>query len=1392
MSSKNDNNKNKDIEFDKVNKNEQKRRYNSFDSLIKTETDSESESNLDDILNDKSSQERSSVQQTSEKGSEKPIEEQMKIDYIYPDPADKELQYKLYKKRELYLNKIQKRPDVNDYNDIKEYRDNICDREFSLYDHQALLSNFINPDTPYRGVLVFHGVGSGKCILGDSLVTINRIKTKISNIWSNYRTDVIVDDENGEWSIPRTNLFVDSLSENRIIKIKIDHLYREHVQTKIRKIVLSSGQQIRTTLIHKLLTHQGWTNVIRVGDYVAISNKNTNTNKIGFVNVTEVIEEDYSGYVYDLEIQNTHNYIANDIFCHNTCAAVAIGEKFKQLVQKYNTKIYILVSGPLLKENWKNHLLKCTGETYLKYQDKSVYIDEAEKIKQKKAALNQALQYYRFMSYRSFYKRVLGEKIVEKKVIKGSKVRVSYRKTDEGEFERDLAVDRIFNLNNSLIIIDEAHNLTGNAYGDALMQIIKNSTNLRVVLLSATPMKNLADDIVELLNFIRPPDSLIERDKIFNSNKNHLMDFKEGGIDYLKNMARGYVSHLRGADPLTYAKRVEMGVKPDELLFTKIVQCKMYPFQQKIYDEVMLNKDDTLDRRAEAVANFVFPGLTTDRKDLAGYYGREGVSIVKNQLKTHYNQLNKKIAVEILGEKDENDLMYLTENGKTVTGKLLKMVNLKYFSSKFYKALKKLNRLVWGKKGARTAFVYSNLVKVGIELFQEILLQNGYLEYQDNYGNYQIKSDTMCYFCGLEYKDHVIRKQEGGLSNDDKIEKDEKEDIKNLGKYKITEKDGSSSSTEYKKEIKGKQPEAPKHEFFPATFVTITGKTSEESAEMIPEDKQKILDDVFSSIENKEGKHIKLILGSKVMNEGLSLKNVSEVHILDVYFNLGKVDQVVGRAIRYCSHYRLMNENNIFPVVKIYKYSVTVEKGLSSEEELYQKAELKYLLIKKAERALKEVAIDCPLNMYGNMFKEEIEQWKNCGEEGADPCPVICDYTKCNYKCDDLKLNTEYYDPHRNIYKNIPKDELDYTTFTQGLAKNEIDYAKKKIKELFGKAYVYTLDKIIEYVRNSYSDEKRDLFDNFFVYNALNELIPLTENDFNNFKDTILDKYNRQGYLIYNNSNYIFQPFDQNEDVPMHYRTTYDKPISHQLSLYNYLKNTLEYQKYKGSKSKKKADNGIFKEEAQVYDFNSVMEYYDNRDEFKFVGIIDKELSRRKNKQVEELKDVFKIREKRAKVLDKKRGTGIPSLKGAVCSTSKNKEYLEHIAKQINLDYKKSETRISLCDNLRDQMLLLEKYSTEKDKNKITYVMVPANHPMYPFPYNLEDRVKHITDKIKNELTIKTSISVSQQTKKAGPEQGRPSYKIKIQDNGKMADYENFLQGLGAVKDKKDWVIDLE
>merc|ERR1711871_1076287 len=108
------------------------------------------------------------------------------------------------------------------------------------------------------------------------------------------------------------------------------------------------------------------------------------------------------------------------------------------------------------------------------------------------------------------------------------------------------------------------------------------------------------------------------------------------------------------------------------------------------------------------------------------------------------------------------------------------------------------------------------------------------------------------------------------------------------------------------------------------------------------------------------GAMIKFILGSKVMNEGVTLENTKEVHILDVHYNLGKVEQVIGRAIRECKHQKVITDKYKYPKVNVFRYVSSVKNELSSDEKLYMKAEVKFLLVKKVERALKEVAIDCP------------------------------------------------------------------------------------------------------------------------------------------------------------------------------------------------------------------------------------------------------------------------------------------------------------------------------------------------------------------------------------------------------------------------------------------------
>ena len=1047
-------------------------------------------------------------------------------DYVYPDIDDKNFQSKIYKKREFYYHKIPEAKQFKNYEDIKKYRDDACTGKIKLYSHQSFLSNFIHPSTPYRGLLIFHGTGTGK-----------------------------------------------------------------------------------------------------------------------------------------------------------TGTAISIAENFKSMVLKYNTKILILVPGPLLKENWKNEIIKFSNIN-LDKKNQNISLEEQEKIKNEKS--KEVMYFYKIMTHRRFYKKVLGEKI--KDFIDEDEQIKKYRKTEEGDYERDVSTDKLENLDNSILIVDEVHNFTGNEHGEALKMIIKKSKNLRLILLSATPMKNLGTDIIEIINYLRPINDQIKKEKIFNlSNLSHLIDFKEGGREYFENMCNGYISYYRGANPLLFAIRNEIGEIPPGLIFTKCVRCTMEKFQRETYDIVSkINIDDKLERSTTSVANIAIPILSKDKLSIVGGKGEDGINTAISNLRNNKKEYLKKLNTMFFNDKISNldEIIYESKNTDNITGLIYKKEYLKQFSTKFYQVLDTIDKKVEGVKGSGTIFIYSNLVKVGIEVFQEILLQNGFLEFREDQ-NYKLNENVIDYKTGIKYS---------------KFFKD-----------------------------------YPNREFFPATFIKITGK-SDDIEEDLPEVKKKILDDYFNNIENIEGKFIKIILGSKVMNEGITLENVSEVHILDVYYNFGRVDQIIGRAIRQCKHYNVTSEKNPYPKVDIYKYVVKIENKLSSEENLYRKAELKYLLVKKIERSLKRVSIDCAINYNGNVFKDDIEKNKNCikpkiGEDKSKNvkfCDVKCDFTDCDYECFDNKINLNYYDKNSKLFKKINKVNLDYSTFTDLLAKNEINFAKDKIKQLYKKKYVYKLDEILNNVKNYYKGEQKELFEDWFVYQALEFLLPITENDYVKFidrSDFIYDKYNNPGYLIYRGSFYIYQPSYEDENIPLFYRKIYNKELSNQLTLYSYLKSekiNKEIKKIKNENSNSK------------YDFISIKKYYDEREENTLIGILDK------NKNNDE---IFKLRNKKQKNIKAKRGEGIQSVKGAVCHTSNDKNDIKNMFKLLDIKFEKDLTRIDLCNQIKEKLLFLEKYST--GKNNKTFTIIPFNHNKFIFPLNLEDRIRYVREKFNAYEKSKTNFNIS-------------------------------------------------
>ena len=120
---------------------------------------------------------------------------------------------------------------------------------------------------------------------------------------------------------------------------------------------------------------------------------------------------------------------------------------------------------------------------------------------------------------------------------------------------------------------------------------------------------------------------------------------------------------------------------------------------------------------------------------------------------------------------------------------------------------------------------------------------------------------------------------------------------------------------------------------------------------------------------------LKLILISSAGKEGLSLKSVRQVHILEPTWHYAGISQIKGRAIRLCSHAGLVSEKQN---VRVYIY-LSVHRALkeSVDEFIKSLADRKNKLGESFNQAMKEVAVDCVLFHHGNVYPKDKREGRN-------------------------------------------------------------------------------------------------------------------------------------------------------------------------------------------------------------------------------------------------------------------------------------------------------------------------------------------------------------------------------------------------------------------------------
>jgi superfamily II DNA or RNA helicase len=256
------------------------------------------------------------------------------------------------------------------------------------------------------------------------------------------------------------------------------------------------------------------------------------------------------------------------------------------------------------------------------------------------------------------------------------------------------------------------------------------------------------------------------------------------------------------------------------------------------------------------------------------------------------------------------------ENNKRVVKRSIHSIkgidlkNLDKFSPKFKKIIGNIK-----KYPDQLAVIYSEFVDTGINLMGLVLKEvEGYIYWRDSPKNISLGEET-----GAEFDlNSEFSKQNTGKKGDKKV--------KSLGK-----------------KIK--------------TYAIISGS--------VPFSERESILKVFNSNENVDGSLISVLMISKSGSEGLTLKNVRSLHIMEPFWNYARIEQVIARGSRYMSHSFLpKNQQDITPYLYVSTYPKDfkqVKNGneRTTDEELLHNSLRGKVLRDRFELSIIESSIDC-------------------------------------------------------------------------------------------------------------------------------------------------------------------------------------------------------------------------------------------------------------------------------------------------------------------------------------------------------------------------------------------------------------------------------------------------
>lgn len=809
--------------------------------------------------------------------------------------------------------------------------DNESSSEFNMLTHQKIVRDYINIYTPYRGTLLFHGLGSGKSCSSIAIAEgLKEDKNIIVMTPASLKTNFVEElkkcgdnlyKKNQYWEFIEANSseIVDALSN--ILKLPLSYI-KEKGGAWLVDVKKEPNYEKKTSGEKKLIDSQ-------LNKMIEYKYRFINYNGLRNSHL-QALSENYQINPFDnkvIIIDEAHNFVSRIVNKLTKSKKKTLSILlYEYLMSASNCKIILLSGTPIINYPNEIAILFNILRGYIKTFEFKLIIEDKKKINLDTITnifkKENAIKFIDFIDYKSSTNSLI----------------ITLNPFDfTSTFKEDI-YDGVKLVENENINDEQFIELVSNILGKYKIKILKPNT-------SVEKYKCLPDDPEEF-------------NKLFISNKQIIND------NLFKKRILGLVSYYKSAQE-TLMPRFR---KSTDLI---VEDCVMSDFQFGIYEEARvaernlekskpkpsgkagdLYNDSVSTYRifSRAFCNFVFPKPYIKRP-MPKKEGTIGDAIENENINEDIlDALNAEQQIENAdGLYEADDITKLKQDKLDLTDEsyesriqlALKELDakkeeyltpepLKTYSPKF---LKILQNIVNDDEKA-LHLVYSQFRTLeGIGIFKLVLEANGFAEF--------------------------------------KLAKNEKDEyILNISE-----------------ENKGKP-----------MFVLYTGTETIEEKEIVrniynsnwkfvPNSLVKQIEKI--STNNNYGEIIKVFMITSSGAEGISLKNTRYVHIIEPYWHPVRIEQVIGRARRICSHNSLPKElQNVKVFIYLTSFSQEQLKSdksielrlkdlskidnktpVTSDQLLYEISNLKQSINDGILKNVKEAAFDCAI--YNKADNEE-------------------------------------------------------------------------------------------------------------------------------------------------------------------------------------------------------------------------------------------------------------------------------------------------------------------------------------------------------------------------------------------------------------------------------------